>query len=64
MFCFSLFFQNDQSTEDLHIVGAEDLSFLTGKVIFFLSTIEFRLNFDKKQHLCPLKYYSKLYCNK
>uniref|UniRef100_A0A8C8JA71 Phosphoribosyltransferase domain-containing protein 1 n=1 Tax=Oncorhynchus tshawytscha TaxID=74940 RepID=A0A8C8JA71_ONCTS len=23
---------NDQSTEDLHIVGAEDLSFLTGKV--------------------------------
>ncbi|KAJ0058668.1 hypothetical protein NL108_000377, partial [Boleophthalmus pectinirostris] len=24
---------NDQSTEDLHIVGAEDLSFLTGKAI-------------------------------
>lgn len=32
--------QNDQSTEDLHILGAEDLSFLKGKVIFssFLKT--------------------------
>ena len=38
-FCLSipLFPQNDQSTEDLHILGAEDLSFLAGKVIFFLS---------------------------
>lgn len=27
-----LFPQNDCSTEDLHIVGAEDLSFLAGKV--------------------------------
>lgn len=29
-----LFLQNDYSTEDLHIVGAEDMSFLTGKVKF------------------------------
>lgn len=29
-----LFRQNDCSTEDLHIVGAEDLSFLAGKVKF------------------------------
>lgn len=31
-FFLSLFQQNDKSTEDLHIVGAEDLSFLAGKV--------------------------------
>uniref|UniRef100_A0A8D3CTK6 Hypoxanthine phosphoribosyltransferase n=1 Tax=Scophthalmus maximus TaxID=52904 RepID=A0A8D3CTK6_SCOMX len=30
---------NDQSTEDLHILGEEDLSFLAGKVIFSLSAI-------------------------
>lgn len=29
-----LFSQNDQSTEDLHILGAEDLSFLAEKVVF------------------------------
>lgn len=29
-----LFPQNDCSTEDLHMVGAEDLAFLAGKVNF------------------------------
>ncbi|XP_072297610.1 phosphoribosyltransferase domain-containing protein 1b [Eucyclogobius newberryi] len=30
---------NDQSTEDLHIVGAEDLSFLTGKNVLIVEAI-------------------------
>lgn len=60
MFCIFLFPQNDQSTEDLHIVGAEDLSFLTGKVTFFLSSTENSVAFYKEQHLCPGEHHSKL----
>lgn len=30
---------NDQSTEDLHIVGAEDLSFLTGKNVLIVEAV-------------------------
>lgn len=43
--------QNDQSTEDLHILGAEDLSFLAGKVIFLLSTLfKNTLAFNQEQN--------------
>lgn len=59
-YCIFLFPQNDQSTEDLHIVGAEDLSFLAGKVIFFLSPTESSVAFYKEQHLCPAEHHSKL----
>ncbi|XP_029309163.1 LOW QUALITY PROTEIN: phosphoribosyltransferase domain-containing protein 1b [Cottoperca gobio] len=31
--------QNDQSTEDVHIVGAEDLSFLAGKNVLIVEAI-------------------------
>lgn len=52
IFCiFFLFPQNDQSTEDLHIVGAEDLSLLAGKVIFLSSTTEISPTFNKELHL-------------
>lgn len=63
MIKFSVFFlfpQNDQSTEDLHIVGAEDLSFLAGKVIFLSSTTASSPTFNKEQHLCPAERHSKL----
>lgn len=61
---FFLFPQNDQSTEDLHIVGAEDLSFLAGKVIFLSSTTASSPTFNKEQHMCPAERHSKLSCNK